>query len=409
MPSCCWCWPAGIPVRVAQAARRRAQAADGDRRGEEDSRDGRPEPEGHRSDGARPHARSRSGRRSSEPCGARASLVTASAARSCRSPTGARADQRRATSARGCWPAPPSQVSCRRRRSRRTAAAVFAPSPATRGAAALSTRGSARRRLSARPPLREVRARDPADPEHPGADVGPQHGADLRARESARCRRSPAARSTSFSASPGPGCAGPSSASAPSAWRAREQVDHPLERALRGPDALDRGDLPSTDRIGLISSAIPSHACAPPIRPPRRKYSSVSMENQIFSSRARLARAVGDRFPRRRSAAAAAASTISPSPPTRSPSRSRARAPRCAPSSLRACAAARRCRTSRRRGGSRRSRAPLKQRLVDGHEVADRRLGGGRQVARRAQPLVEPAVVGHRPTLGFVCCPPVVT
>ena len=46
----------------------------------------------------------------------------------------------------------------------------------------------------------------------------------------------------------------------------------------------------STVRIGLIFSADPSHAWAPAIRPPRRRYSSVSIANHIFSADARLAR-----------------------------------------------------------------------------------------------------------------------
>jgi len=37
---------------------------------------------------------------------------------------------------------------------------------------------------------------------------------------------------------------------------------------------------PSRVRIGLILSAPPSHAWAAPIRPPRRRYSSVSTANQ---------------------------------------------------------------------------------------------------------------------------------
>ncbi len=37
-------------------------------------------------------------------------------------------------------------------------------------------------------------------------------------------------------------------------------------------------------RIGLIFSAEPIQALAPPIRPPRRRYSRVSIANHIFSS-----------------------------------------------------------------------------------------------------------------------------
>ena len=98
----------------------------------------------------------------------------------------------------------------------------------------------------------------------------------------------------------------------------------------------------STVRIGLIFSAEPSHACAPAIRPPRRRYSSVSIANHSFSSaRARRARSATAAASAPSRAAAAAASTTSPWPPqalaesitwTRS-----ARAPSCS----RACSAAR--------------------------------------------------------------------
>ena len=61
----------------------------------------------------------------------------------------------------------------------------------------------------------------------------------------------------------------------------------------------------SSVRIGLICSAEPSQACAEPIRPPLRRYSSVSIENHIFSdSRPLLDRGQRLGSPRRPPAAA---------------------------------------------------------------------------------------------------------
>jgi len=72
----------------------------------------------------------------------------------------------------------------------------------------------------------------------------------------------------------------------------------------------------STVRIGLIFRAEPSQAWAPAIRPPLRRYSSVSIANHIFSSgRARWARAATSAPPAPLRAAAAAARITRPSPP----------------------------------------------------------------------------------------------
>ena len=157
----------------------------------------------------------------------------------------------------------------------------------------------------------------------------------------------------------------------------------------------------SIARIGLILSVEPIHACAPPIRPPRRRNSSVSTANRIFScSRAARARAAASCRSRRPSLIALAAATaIRPSPAhtlalsstTIRSARRRARRAGRAPARPSA-----RCRRSRPTGGSRGCRcAGLDQRLVDGEEVADRRLRRRRQLARRAQVVVERVEVGQ--------------
>ena len=61
------------------------------------------------------------------------------------------------------------------------------------------------------------------------------------------------------------------------------EVDKAGEGPTPGPNPLDRGHLLLELRIGLIFSVEPIRARAAPIRPPRRRYSSVSGENQIFS------------------------------------------------------------------------------------------------------------------------------
>ena len=154
---------------------------------------------------------------------------------------------------------------------------------------------------------------DPADPEQPGPDVSADHRADL-GDEPGRSRRSRVPRATSAWAWSGPGCAGPSSRRRRPPASAREQVDHPLERAPATVRTRSIGVISdSTIRIGLIFKAEPSHAWAPPIRPPRRRYSSVSIENHISSS-ARARRAPGRRPRRRRRRLA---------PPRRRPARIR--------------------------------------------------------------------------------------
>ena len=99
----------------------------------------------------------------------------------------------------------------------------------------------------------------------------------------------------------------------------------------------------STVRIGLIFSAEPSHAWAPAIRPPRRRYSSVSIANHSFSSaRARRARS-RDRRRRQRRRARRPRRRARPGPGRRRrwPNRPRARGRPATPNCSRACSAAR--------------------------------------------------------------------
>ena len=110
-----------------------------------------------------------------------------------------------------------------------------------------------------------------------------------------------------------PGCAGrPSRRRRPRGARAgsRPSARRPGPGCARARSGVISS---SSVRIGLIFSAPPSQACAAPMRPPRRRYSSVSTANQIFSASRRLARARGDRLdvgaaarrPRRRRARSA--------------------------------------------------------------------------------------------------------
>ena len=155
----------------------------------------------------------------------------------------------------------------------------------------------------------------------------------------------------------------------------------------------------SIERIGLIFSVEPSHAWAPPTRPPRRRNSSVSTANQTLSSR--------------RSAWAASAASSA----RRARARRRRRGdrhhaePRAGGGGVehdqpRRVDPALHELVARLLGGRERARdaggevdredvrAVVEQRLVDGEEVADRRLRGARHLARGAQPRVEVVEVG---------------
>ena len=152
----------------------------------------------------------------------------------------------------------------------------------------------------------------------------------------------------------------------------------------------------STVRIGLIFSAEPSHALAPAIRPPRRRYSSVSTANHIFSSRRaglRVARHLGAVVPgaRRRargqhdeSLAAAGAQRVDHVDAARQLAEMVARL-------------LGRAHGARHPAGEMDRDdlvAGVDERLVDGEEVADRGLGGGGEALEVAQTLVIGVVVG---------------
>ena len=155
------------------------------------------------------------------------------------------------------------------------------------------------------------------------------------------------------------------------------------------------------ERIGLIFSAEPIHACAPPIRPPRRRYSSVSTAKMIvIRSRSRRADVGGARqVGARRAIALLAAIAISPWPggagvgvqdldPLRRDAALDQRVARL-PGRLHGA------RDAAREVDREHVVARLQQRLVDGQEVADRGLRRARQVGRRAHVVVERVVVGQ--------------
>ena len=92
-------------------------------------------------------------------------------------------------------------------------------------------------------------------------------------------------------------------ASAPSSCARAQQVDHPLERPPRGPDALDRGDLglDGQDRLDLQRRAEPRLRAGDPAAA-AQVLERVDREPHL-QLRARLARVVGDARRRRRPAA----------------------------------------------------------------------------------------------------------
>ena len=98
-------------------------------------------------------------------------------------------------------------------------------------------------------------------------------------------------------------------------------------------------------RIGLIFSAEPTHACAAPMRPPRRRYSSVSTANSSrISWRSARAAASASASPPPALTALAAAIAISPCPAqpvSESSTAMRSGATPFSSSASRACSAAR--------------------------------------------------------------------
>ena len=105
-------------------------------------------------------------------------------------------------------------------------------------------------------------------------------------------------------------------APAPAWWRSRANSTI-RSNARRRVRTRSTGVISSSRvRIGLICRAEPSHACAEPIRPPLRRYSSVSIANHILSpSRARSTAARTSVPGAPRSAARAAVSASRPDPP----------------------------------------------------------------------------------------------
>ena len=156
----------------------------------------------------------------------------------------------------------------------------------------------------------------------------------------------------------------------------------------------------SSVRIGLIFSAEPSHADAAPIRPPRRRYSSVSTANHIFRSARASLRSRSTTSSRRRAGLRGArpASVTSPRPPAaalgvdhRDPV-----GPLPSASCSFACRAVSTVPEMPPEMWTETTSSPcVDERLVDVEEVADRRLGGGRQPVGAPQPVVEVVEVRH--------------
>ena len=220
-----------------------------------------------------------------------------------------------------------------------------------------------------------------ADAEHARARVGRRSRARSPRRTAGRCRRSRGRPRRAARRRRGPGCAGRTTRSPRRRCARAGSRRMPLERAAARAHALDRLDVPSSnERIGLIFSALPIHACAR--RCARRGAGTRACRARTrppcasIASRARC----GDLLDvgRRASAAACAASTTTPSPPHvllrvddldpalgRPSSRGRL---------ARRLDRARRC---RRRGGSRRCRAPRRP-------AARRPRGSRRSTAARS-------------------------
>jgi len=150
--------------------------------------------------------------------------------------------------------------------------------------------------------------------EHAGAEVSPQHGSNLGAEEGIAAKMAlPSA--TRWAASAGPGRAGRSSRR-PRA-RAARRASRPSARSPAcGCARVPPGHLHAEGEDRLTFRAVPTRAWAAPMRPPRRRYSSVSRQNQI-SSPARASR-IAASVPSSVSppaASSAASSTRHPRPP----------------------------------------------------------------------------------------------
>ena len=232
-----------------------------------------------------------------------------------------------------------------------------------------------------------ARTRTPDHAEQPGADVRPDDGPDLGDEQADRARRSPGPRAASSAARTGSWmCCTANSSRPPRAAPPGSRLE-PLDRAARRAHALDRLDLAPQRQDRLDLQGRPEVRLGEPIRPPRRRNSSVSTANHVFRSRpqrrADSPHSVGV-APRRARAAAAIATnpaaagglgvddhhrsaSIARSTSARAPAPPPAPSPEIPPE---------RCRETT-------SSAGLQDRLEDLQEIPDRRLRGGRQVLRR--------------------------
>ena len=473
-----------VPVRLAQAPGRRAHARHGDRRGQEDPRDGRDQRSGRDADGdgdadaARPR---RSGPRSSRTASSSETRSSGCAARWSGSPTGAR----NCASIRSrCWSALPSPASCSPAESPRSAAwAAAAGAERPLPQALLSPRGAApvrreparraqpryswmsssdaetgtwpvvRRRSSAasaradalqRPStttntpshairamkaivpisttgedhararafgaiggLMEVRAVQtrtpytktlgiPPAPNSPGPTCVPITGPISRHHERLVPEDLRAPRAASSAASAGAWMCWTIHASAPSCARdrSRSTIRSNARREVRTRSIGVISD--STVRIGLIFSAEPSQAWAPPIRPPLAQVLERVDRKPHLQSVARPPRPVGHR--RRVGASASGGRGREHHQPLAAAGAGRIDHvhPLGALAELFASLLGRshRARHPAREMDRDDVIAGVEERLVDRQEVADRGLRGGRQLRGRAEPPVVGVVVG---------------
>ena len=122
---------------------------------------------------------------------------------------------------------------------------------------------------------------DPAD-EHPGAEVGAEDGSDLGAEQRLGLPKISLPSVDQVPRRPrGTGRAGRSSRWRRARCSSSQVGDHPLQGPLFVRTWSTGAISVPKVRIGLIFSAEPTSAWAAPIRPPRRRYSRVSRQNQI--------------------------------------------------------------------------------------------------------------------------------
>ena len=142
-------------------------------------------------------------------------------------------------------------------------------------------RRTGKRKVMGRP--EGVRAGHAAD-QHAGAEMGAEHRPDLRAEQRLGAEQLACPAATRRSASRGRLRVLDDPVGRAAVVQLAQVVDHPLE-ARGGACARGRPGAISVPnvRIGLIFSAVPTIACAAPMRPPRRRYSSVSRQNQMSS------------------------------------------------------------------------------------------------------------------------------